>query len=316
MFNAGTNSSGIVIDNGDSTYNVTYRCPVAGAYSLNIYMNNTQVVASAPYPITVFPAVPYANLTRVTSPSANLMASGVAVALQTTVVTMYDQFNNSHSVGGNRLIVKCTNNYGFYPTVIRGSVVDGGNGAYTITWTPTTAATMWQCFVLVVDGQNFNQPNGLLANYYNNRWLQAPAVVTRVDPFFNFQWGTDLITPTAANYVSAQYTGYILGQNANAYTFYLNADDSVRLYVDNALIIDTWKLSAPGEVSGTYTFPTAGLLYDIVIQYRQNTGQAFLNFSWWCQTCAPVIARALVPNSVLFSGATNIMNSPFIVNTN
>jgi hypothetical protein len=72
----------------------------------------------------------------------------------------------------------------------------------------------------------------------------------------------------------AQWTGFIKASTGSTYTFFLNADDSVRLFVDNTLIIDTWKLSAPGEFSGTYTFPTppaaaTQLLFEIVLQYRQ-----------------------------------------------
>jgi hypothetical protein len=37
----------------------------------------------------------------------------------------------------------------------------------------------------VVEAVN-NLLNGLTAQYFNNRWLQAPAVLTRVDPFLNF----------------------------------------------------------------------------------------------------------------------------------
>jgi hypothetical protein len=88
--------------------------------------------------------------------------------------------------------------------------------------------------------------------------------------------------------------------------------DSVRLYVNNLLIIDTWKLSAPGEMSATYTFPTANMLYDITVLYRQNTGNAFINLSW----AYPTVTKEIIPKKMLFSGATNIVNSPFIVNVN
>ncbi len=188
-------------DNGDSTYNVSYRCPVAGAYKLYLYLNNTQPVAASPYNIAVSPAAPFANTTRFTT--ALPTTATVGAAITSTVVTMYDQFNNKHTGGGNNLFVRCTDNYN---TTIRGSVQDVGDGTYALSYT-LTRAKVWQCFVLVVDALTplgFNQPNGLLAQYFNNRWLQAPAAVTRIDPVFNFQWGTDLITPTAANYVSAQ----------------------------------------------------------------------------------------------------------------
>jgi len=43
--------------------------------------------------------------------------------------------------------------------------------------------------------------NGLTGTYYNNRWLQAPVAMTRVDAFIDLNWGTSIITPTAKDYV-------------------------------------------------------------------------------------------------------------------
>jgi hypothetical protein len=46
--------------------------------------------------------------------------------------------------------------------------------------------------------------------------------------------------------------------------------------------------------------------------FAQNTGFAFLNMSWSC--ASPSIAKQLIPMQSLFSGATNIAGSPFLVN--
>jgi hypothetical protein len=63
-------------------------------------------------------------------------------------------------------------------------VTDTGGGTYSVSFTPTRAA-QWQVFIQVVDGRE-NILNGLTAQYFNNRWLQAPAVITRVDKYINF----------------------------------------------------------------------------------------------------------------------------------
>ena len=43
----------------------------------------------------------------------------------------------------------------------------------------------------------------------------------------------------------------------------------------------------------------------------QNTGAAFLNMSWSC--ASPSIAKQLIPMYSMYSGATNIAGSPFLV---
>jgi hypothetical protein len=87
--------------------------------------------------------------------------------------------------------------------------------------------------------------------------------------------------------------------------------DSVRLYVNNLLIIDTWKLSAPGEMSATYTFPIANMLYDIVVQYKQAVDMAFISLQWSSAT----ITKQVIPTHALFTHVDNVLGSPFVVQT-
>ena len=68
---------------------------------------------------------------------------------------------------------------------------------------------------------------------------------------------------------------------------------------------------APGEVSGTYSFPTANMLYNVLVQYKQTTGNAFISLQW----SASGLSKQLVPPTALFSGASNIALSPFLVQT-
>jgi len=264
-----------------------------------------------------------------TSPGATL----------TYTIRAVDAYNNTDYVGGNYFIVKYTDNYGNW---YRGNVTDAGTGLYDITMVLPAASGVanvagkgannpYTVHVYVVNGLN-NLLNGLTGTYYNNRWLQGSPALVRVDPFLNFNWGTDLVTPTAANYVSVQWTGYIrplvtpvTTTAYGTYYFGINADDSVRLYIDGVLVIDTWKQSAPGLVTGSFTFPqfltgnavstvsAAGLLYDITIQYRQNTNFASIYFYWSTTALTTPTAANLVPNAALFSGAQNITGSPYLV---
>ncbi len=99
---------------------------------------------------------------------------------------------------------------------------------------------------------------GLTGSYFENVWFFYTPVKVTVDPQINMDWGTGLITPTGANYISARWVGkvktlvrtleslfllirafflfFILSlffQYAETYTFYATTDDGARLWVDN-----------------------------------------------------------------------------------
>lgn len=311
------NCSGIVADKLDGTYNVSYRCPLSGAYRFHLFLNDTLPVANTPFDFTVVPALAFANSTIVSLPvNKAFPTTAVANQVSTIAISTADAFRNWHSGqdGVNNVVMKCTDNYGAW---VRGIVTRLASGSYQLAFNLTRASAQWQCFVLIVDGGPLasNMPNGLTARYFNNRWMAEAPVLQRVEPFLAFQWGTDLVTPDAANYVSAQFSGYIKPAFANTYTFYVNADDSARLFVDGVLVVDTWRQSAPGEVNGTWTVPAGlgGQLFDILVHYKQTTGTAFLVVQWEC--LAQGLAKQVVPRAALFSGASNMPGSPFLVQT-
>jgi hypothetical protein len=65
------------------------------------------------------------------------------------------------------------------------------------------------------------------------------------------------------------------------------------------------------ELSGTITFPSAGLLFDIIIEYREQTGEAKLILSWECVSSG--LNKQVIPSSALYPPATNIRGSPFVL---
>ncbi len=374
----GQTITALVVDNQDGTYTVTYTPYVSGIYSLSITLlfGGVQVAAcGSPWKVTVNAAIPNALTSYVNNLPSKLIASPVITAgvytanggalVSTQKVQMVDQWGNLHRTGGNFLVVKYTDNYGVWQ---RGSVLDNNDGTYTLSWVfPSPSAVA--CSTTTCPGKSVNNPytvhvylvgghnnmlNGLRGTYYNNRWLQGPPDMVRVDPFIMFNWGQDLITSVAASYVSVEWTGYIRPivtttaptvTDYGIYNFGIEADDSVRLYIDGTLVIDTWGRTTPGLVTGSFTFPrylstttnpnigsvairegtttatavtttttttAAGNLYDIILQYRQNTNSAYIRF-YWSTSAVTGTAAQLVPNRALFSAAQNLTNSPFSV---
>ena len=81
---------------------------------------------------------------------------------------------------------------------------------------------------------------GLSADYFDNQWLLDEPVMQRIDPSINFDWGTGAITTYGRDYVSVRWTGKVVSPTTEEYTFYLEADDGVRLWLDHDLMLDAW----------------------------------------------------------------------------
>ena len=94
------------------------------------------------------------------------------------------------------------------------------------------------------------QMGGLSAWYYDNQWLTGEPTIERVDGLLNFNWGTDSITTFGKDFVSIRWWGKVQPKTSEEYTFYINADDGARLYIDHKLLIDDWT-GSPGEKRGT-----------------------------------------------------------------
>ncbi len=138
--------------------------------------------------------------------------------------------------------------------------------------------------------------NGLAVTYYDNMDFTGKTV-SRIDPTINFNWG--LGSPDASignNTFSARWTGKVLPQFSEVYTFYATTDDGVRLWVDNKLIIDNWNQQSATEKSGTIDL-LAGVKYDIKMEYFENRGKAVseLRFS------SPSTPKQIIPTTQLFS---------------
>jgi hypothetical protein len=139
--------------------------------------------------------------------------------------------------------------------------------------------------------------NGLKGVYYNNMDFTGTSA-TRIDRLLNFNW--DDISPCmgiASTTYSVRWTGKIQAQKTERYTFHINADDGIRLWVNNQLLIDSWKVQIPTDFSGSINL-VAGQKYDIKIEYFQRYDRARMVLAW----SSPTTPKQLVPNSALFTG--------------
>lgn len=114
--------------------------------------------------------------------------------------------------------------------------------------------------------------------YYNNRSLAGAPVLVRDDAAVSFNWGSGSPgAPVHADDFSARWTNFI-SFAAGTYRFTVRADDGVRLWVDDVLIVDRWVLQAATTYTADRTL-TAGY-HSVRMEYFEATGDAVAQLSW------------------------------------
>jgi len=78
---------------------------------------------------------------------------------------------------------------------------------------------------------------------------------------------------------SVRWEGLIKSDYTGEHTFYTVADDGVKLYVDDELLIDNWELQPPTEKKGVI-FLTKKKYYSIKLEYFENSGSEAIILGW------------------------------------
>ncbi|MEN6478048.1 MAG: PA14 domain-containing protein [Anaerolineales bacterium] len=138
----------------------------------------------------------------------------------------------------------------------------GGEAAVSLGWELQGAFPAWK------------------GEYYSNATLSGQPTLVRNDNELSFNWGTNAPdSRLPANSFSARWTRSVLVAEA-AYRFLARADDGVRVYVDDRLIIDEWHEARTDTYEG-YAWLTAQP-HRIRVEYYDNAGVASVNV-WWEQ---------------------------------
>ncbi len=151
---------------------------------------------------------------------------------------------------------------------------------------------------------------GLFGRYYDsqNLLLVSRAVVSaKVD----FDWGADGPGLSSNDHFSARWTGKVQPQFTGDYTFYTYTDDGVRLWVNGEQIVDDWTSRPAAEKKATKTLSLeAGKLYDITMEYYEDTGDAVAKLLWSSDKQDKVVipTTQLYPNTSTVTGRVWIDN--------
>jgi hypothetical protein len=114
--------------------------------------------------------------------------------------------------------------------------------------------------------------------YFPNPNLSGIATLVRNDGDINFNWGRGApASGLPADDFSVRWTRY-LPFDEDLYRFHVAMDDGVRLYVDDARVINDWRDGGRREVTGDYRL-SAGY-HSLRVEYYERVGDASIRV-WW-----------------------------------
>ncbi len=146
---------------------------------------------------------------------------------------------------------------------------------------------------------------GLLGQYWANTTSAAfvtpgfnsPPTLTRTDATVNFNWSTTppatIVGPTV---YAVRWTGTVVPQFSDTYTFSTTTDDGVRLWVNGQMLVNEWADQGPTTWSGTITL-VAQQRYNIQMDYYQDTGGAQAQLFWSSPSTGPM---TIIPQTQLY----------------
>lgn len=174
-------------------------------------------------------------------------------------------------------------------------------GSYPLSCEPTSNFTVdkpqmavLQTYTDGLGGQG--QGSGLKAFYYDNADFTG-TVATQDVSTLNQNWNTGApATGFGTDTWSGRWIGKVKAPSSGPYTFYLNTDDSVRLWVNNQLVINDWTTGILRERSGQI-FLRAGLQYNIRVEYAEDTGSARAELRWQ----GSGVAKQVIPQAQMYA---------------
>lgn len=122
--------------------------------------------------------------------------------------------------------------------------------------------------------------NGLKGEYFDNKEFQGSPVLTRTDEQVNFNWFTGSPDPKVpTENFSARWAGVIVPPVTGTYRLGMNADDGVRIFLDDKLLVEDWRDKGAKIVTKTVEMQ-GGREYKIRIEYYERYAAAAAKLVW------------------------------------
>ncbi len=144
---------------------------------------------------------------------------------------------------------------------------------------------------------------------WKKRSDQKDVTLERIDPTIDFDWKRNTPgKPIAEDHFTATWTGFFMPLYSEAYRFEAEADDGMRLWIDDRLVLDQWEKAAATSDGNTNADTTktklsgvielqAGKKVPIRVEYFEKTHGAAIKLL--CSSDSQ--AREVIPTSQLFT---------------
>ncbi len=147
--------------------------------------------------------------------------------------------------------------------------------------------------------------HGLLGAYFSRPDCTAE-VLKRLDAQVNFDWADKPAAPgVPTEDFSVRWTGQVQAQHAETYTFHVEADDGVRVWLGDRQIIDEWRQQSTTVVSQPIAL-NAGQFYPLTIEYYSAKPPAMAKLKW----SSPSTPLGVIPASRLYPPNESSAPSP------
>jgi hypothetical protein len=147
------------------------------------------------------------------------------------------------------------------------------------------------------------------AEYWNNRTLSGSPTVTRCESTINYDWGGgNPVSGINQDNFSVRWTGEYNFAAGNT-RFTGTADDGLRVWVDNNLLIDRWIDQGPTTYTADRNLSAGN--HTVKMEYYENGGGAVARLSWSAvpgtpQSCPNGQYMAEYWNNRTFSGNPSV----------
>jgi PA14 domain/Ricin-type beta-trefoil lectin domain len=144
----------------------------------------------------------------------------------------------------------------------------------------------------------------LTGQYFNNITLSGAAALQRTEAI-NFNWGTGAPgTGIGVDRFSTRWTGQVQAPLTGSYQFQTNSDDGVRVSLNGQQIVNNWTDHGPTINTSAAISLSAGIKYNITVEYYENTGGAVASLSWKLPGST---SFGIVPADRLFAGSAPVV---------
>lgn len=151
-----------------------------------------------------------------------------------------------------------------------------------------------------------SKEQGLKGEYFRGRDFSGSPLLTRIDSRIAFRWDRGSPTDDAvargeiktadavpSDNFSVRWTGQLLAPASGAYEINVAANDGMRLYLNGALVIDAWELSARLQSKSAKIDLEAGKSYAIKLEYFEDIRDAEVRLSWRLPNSKPIFEEAV-----------------------